>query len=75
VGCEPVEYTDVYTPSKYGIILKEKVFISPTEATATYMNIHLMKDGQDLAALGIKRGFKLEILDNGKVIQTKEGTN
>lgn len=39
------------------------------------MNIHLMKDGQDLTALGIKRGFKLEILDNGKVIQLKEGTN
>ena len=41
VGCEPVEYTDAYIPSKYGIILKEKVFISPTDATMTSINIRL----------------------------------
>jgi len=76
VGCEPIEYTDVYTPSKYGIILKEKVFISPTEATAISMNIRLSKDGTDLSELeSVKRHFKLEILDNGKVIHSKEGKN
>jgi len=31
VGCEPIEYTDSYVPSKYGIIFKEKIFTSPTE--------------------------------------------
>lgn len=49
VGCEPVEYSDAYHPSKYGIILKEKVFISPTDATMTSINIRLQKDGTDLA--------------------------
>ena len=76
VGCEPVEYTDAYTPSKYGIILKEKVFISPTEATGISLNIRLAKDGTDLSETdAVKRQFKLEILDNGKVIYAKEGKN
>lgn len=29
IHTEPVEYSDKYIPSKYGIIFKEKVFIGP----------------------------------------------
>ena len=75
VGCEPVEYTDAYTPSKYGIIFKEKVFISPVDTTMTCLNIRLQKDGQDLNDLGIMRRFHVDILDNGKVIYSKEGNS
>ena len=75
VGCEPVEYTDAYNPSKYGIIFKEKVFISPVEATMTALNIRLQKDGKDLSELDLARAFVFQVLDNGKVIYEKEGTN
>lgn len=33
IGCEPLEYTDNYQASKYGIIFKEKIHISPIEHT------------------------------------------
>jgi len=75
VGCEPVEYSDSYQPSKYGIILKEKVFISPTDATMSSINIRLQKDGKDLTEHGIQRRFALQILDNGEVIYSKQGEN
>jgi len=42
VGCEPIEYTDVYVPFKYGIIFKEKVFTSPSEHTISSINVRLM---------------------------------
>ena len=75
IGCEPVEYTDAYNPSKYGIIMKEKIFISPADSTMTTINLRLQKDGEDLDALDIHRRFALQILDNGKVIMEKEGEN
>jgi hypothetical protein len=43
IGCEPVEYTDKYIPSKYGIIFKEKVLISPLEHTMISLNVKLTK--------------------------------
>ena len=45
IGCEPVEYSDAYTPSKYGIIFKEKVYISPTDSTSTSVNVRMSKNG------------------------------
>lgn len=72
VGCEPVEYSDAYQPSKYGIIFKEKVYISPTEATSMAMSIRLLKDGEDLST---KRDFIFQVLDNDKVIFEKEAGN
>lgn len=45
VGCEPVEYTDSYQPSKYGIIFKEKIFISPVESVMSSINIRLQQNG------------------------------
>ena len=75
IGCEPVEYTDAYHPSKYGIIMKEKIFISPSDATMTSINLRLQKDGEDFDAQGIHRRFALQILDNGQLIYEKEGEN
>jgi len=75
IGCEPVEYSEAYTPSKYGIIFKEKVFISPVEGTMTAINIKLSKDGKDISEFGDKRHYRLQILDNGKVIYEKLGCN
>jgi len=44
VQCEPLEYVDAYVPTKYGIIFKEKVVISPSDHTSASMNIKLLKD-------------------------------
>lgn len=41
--CEPLEYSDAYVPTKYGIIFKEKLVVSPTDHTCTSMNVRLMK--------------------------------
>ena len=46
-NCEPVEYSDKYVPSKYGIIFKEKIVVQPQEHTAVSLNIRLMKGGVD----------------------------
>jgi len=40
VHTEPVEYSDKYYPSKYGIIFKEKVFVGP-EHVAVALNLRL----------------------------------
>lgn len=68
VHCEPVEYGDKYTPSKYGIIFKEKILISPTDNTSASLNIKLNKNDQEFASLDMHKHFKLEILDNNNVI-------
>ena len=47
VQCEPCEYVDAYVPTKYGIIFKEKLIISPTDHTAATMNIKLLKNGTE----------------------------
>lgn len=75
IGCEPVEYSDAYVPSKYGIIFKEKVFISPVDSTFTAMNCRLYREGKDITELGEKRRYRIEILDNGKIIYSKQGCN
>lgn len=41
---EPLEYSDKYYPSKYGIIFKEKIFVGP-DHTPSAMNVKLKKDG------------------------------
>lgn len=57
VGCEPVEYSDKYVPSKYGIIFKEKVYISPTDHTSTAINIKLLKGGVDFRDAGLMKHY------------------
>lgn len=76
-SCEPVEYTDAYVPSKYGIIFKEKLIVSPTDNTSASMNIKLQKGGVDLSAIeGMSpKYFRVDILDNGKVIHQQTGYN
>lgn len=59
IGCEPVEYMEAYSPSKYGIIFKEKVFISQTETTSTSMNVRLCKDGKELNDIGLDKHYRL----------------
>ncbi len=61
---EPFEYGDKYVPWKYGIIFKEKIFVGPDHTSAA-LNIRLKRGGGDLAE---KRLFKVEVLDQGKVI-------
>merc|ERR1739838_125404 len=39
------------------------------------MNIRLTQNGQDLKEAGHHRHFRLEILDNGKVVYSKMGGN
>ena len=75
VGCEPVEYSDKYTPSKYGIIFKEKVFISPSDHTSTAINIKLMKGGVDFRDAGLMKHYFFQVLDNDKIIIDKQGWN
>ena len=75
VGCEPVEYSDKYVPSKYGIIFKEKVFISPTDHTNSAINIKLMKGGQEFREAGLMKHYFFQVLDNDKIIINKQGWN
>jgi hypothetical protein len=42
---EPLEYQDKYTPWKYGIIFKEKIYLPPTDNTSAAFNIRLRKAG------------------------------
>lgn len=64
-NCEPVEYTDKYVPSKYGIIFKEKIVVQPLEHTAVSLNIRLMKGGVDFQDLGLLKYYTFTIYDNG----------
>ena len=57
VGCEPVEYCDKYVPSRYGIIFKEKVYISPQDHTSTAINIKLQKGGVDFRDAGLMKHY------------------
>jgi len=59
VGCEPIEYTDTYAPSKYGIIFKEKIFTSPTEQTLASINVRLMQNGIPMSTTGLLKYFRL----------------
>ena len=87
--CEPVEYSDAYTPTKYGIIFKEKIVISPVDHTCASLNIKLMKGDKEFSKLGqvaegeeVKEGelqahkpkyFRVDVLDNGKTIFSQTG--
>lgn len=75
--CEPVEYSDDYVPTKYGVIFREKVMISPVDHTSASLNIKLLKDGKEFGSVeGMKpKYFKLEILDNGVPIYSQHGYN
>lgn len=43
---EPLEYSDKYAPTKYGIIFKEKVYTGPDHTSASF-NIKLKKEGRE----------------------------
>jgi hypothetical protein len=70
--CEPVEYNDAYHPTKYGIIFKEKIVISPVDHTSASFNIKLLKDGKEMASetdpSHKPKYFRVEVLDNGQPI-------
>jgi len=68
---EPVEYSDKYAPSKYGIIFKEKVFVGP-DHTHVAFNVRIKRAGQ---AIEPPKLFKFMIMDNGKCVLEKEGYN
>ena len=68
---EPFEYGDKYAPWKYGIIFKEKIFVGPDHTSAA-LNIRLKRGANDLTE---KRLFKVEVLDQGKVIYQQLGYN
>jgi hypothetical protein len=75
VQCEPLEYEDSYVPTKYGIIFKEKIVISPTDTTNAAINIKLLKGGSEFSSIEDMKPkyFKVEILDNGKCIYQING--
>ena len=75
VGCEPVEYSDKYVPSKYGIIFKEKIYISPMDHTSTALNIKLLKNGVEFRDADLMKHYFFQILDNDKIILDKQGWN
>ena len=52
-----MEYCDKYVPSKYGIIFKEKVYISPQDHTSTALNIKLQKGGVDFRDAGLMKHY------------------
>lgn len=75
IHTEPLEYSDKYYPSKYGIIFKEKVIVGPEQASAA-INIRLKKEGKEFDKIeGMKKLFRFEVLDHGKPIYTKDGYN
>ena len=74
VGTEPVEYTDSYKPWKYGIIFKEKIVYAPIDNIIASINLRLLKNGKDIPK-EVRRAFRIEILDNNKVIFVKTGIN
>ena len=76
--CEPLEYGDAYMPTKYGIIFKEKVVISPTDHTSAAINVRLLKGDQEFSKLSASTDFKakyfrVQVLDNDKVIHEQMG--
>lgn len=75
--CEPLEYTDAYVPTKYGVIFREKVLISPVDHTSAAMNIKLLKDGEEFGSVegNVPKYFRVEILDNGVTIYSQAGYN
>lgn len=75
VQCEPVEYVDAYVPTKYGIIFKEKIVISPTDHTSASLNIKLLKGGEEFSKVeGMQpKYFRVDVLDNGKPIFSQTG--
>ena len=75
IGCEPVEYNDAYTPWKYGIIFKEKIFTSPQDHTNAAINVRLMQNNESMSKTGLLRYFKVQILDNDQVVLEKKGWN
>lgn len=76
-SCEPQEYVDTYVPTKYGIIFKEKIVISPTDNTAAAVNIKLLKGGQEFSSVEgmAPKYFRVDVLDNGKKIHSCTGYN
>lgn len=77
VQCEPLEYVDTYVPTKYGIIFKEKIIISPSDHTSASLNIKLLKNGTEFgkAENFTPKYFYVEVLDNGKPIFHRTGYN
>jgi hypothetical protein len=74
---EPQEYVDSYVPTKYGIIFKEKIAISPTDHTSAAINVKLLKGGQEFSHIKDMKPkyFKVDVLDNGKKVFTQTGYN
>ena len=56
---EPLEYSDRYVPSKYGIIFKEKIFVGH-DHTSAGLNVRLRRGAHELQE---KRLFRLEVFD------------
>lgn len=73
---EPQEYSDKYYPSKYGIIFKEKILISQADNTSLAFNVRLRKDGKEFDKIeGMRKLFRIQVLDQGKVVLNIEGIN
>ena len=69
--CEPVEYSDAYAPSKYGIIFKEKVVVG--EATQVTLHLRLKQAGEEFAQKQLAKLFRLEVFDRDTRVHLVEG--
>lgn len=68
---------DTYVPTKYGIIFKEKIVISPVDHTSASLNIKMLQDGTEFDKVeGMSpKYFRVDILDNGVPIYSQNGYN
>ncbi len=72
LSTEPVEWSDVYKPWKYGILFKEKVAFHANDNIMSSFNLRLLKNGKEWEH---RKAFTFEILDNNKVIYAKKAWN
>jgi len=69
-----MEWTDSYKPWKYGIIFKEKIVFAQADNIMASFNLRLLQGAKEFPA-EVKRAFRFEVLDNNKVIFSKNGWN
>lgn len=64
-------------PTKYGIIFKEKIVISPADHTSATMNIKMLKGPEEFEKVPNMKPkyFRVDVLDNGKTIYSQKGYN
>ncbi|KRW99453.1 hypothetical protein PPERSA_07938 [Pseudocohnilembus persalinus] len=66
---EPVEYFDKYTPYKYGILFREKLYSSENTVSSVFLRLGKVEEGQQQQQEKDKKGAKKGAAGNGSDIQ------